>query len=56
MKVIDARGLSCPAPVLQVKAALEQENAEAVRVVVDNAASRQHARHRNGHAIGGQGR
>jgi selenium metabolism protein YedF len=41
MKEIDARGLACPAPVLQTKAALENEGATAVRVVVDNAASAQ---------------
>ncbi|MEN8753008.1 MAG: sulfurtransferase TusA family protein [Desulfobacterales bacterium] len=34
MKEIDARGLSCPAPVLQTKAVVEQEKADAVRVVV----------------------
>ncbi|MFZ0242830.1 MAG: sulfurtransferase-like selenium metabolism protein YedF [Desulfobacterales bacterium] len=44
MKEIDARGLSCPAPVLQVKAAVEQENADAVRVVIDNAASQQNVK------------
>ena len=26
MKEIDARGLACPAPVLQTKAALQEEN------------------------------
>ncbi len=41
MKEIDARGLACPAPVLQTKAALENEGATAVRVTVDNAASAQ---------------
>jgi selenium metabolism protein YedF len=41
MKEIDARGLACPAPVLQTKAALENEGATAVEVVVDNAASQQ---------------
>jgi len=41
MKEIDARGLACPAPVLQTKAALEQERPGGVRVVVDNAASQQ---------------
>ncbi|MGD2269439.1 MAG: sulfurtransferase-like selenium metabolism protein YedF [Desulfobacterales bacterium] len=39
MKEIDARGLACPAPVLQTKAALEQEGSNTVRVVVDNAAA-----------------
>ena len=41
MKEIDARGLACPAPVLQTKAALENEGATAVDVVVDNAAAQQ---------------
>jgi selenium metabolism protein YedF len=41
MKEIDARGLACPAPVLQTKAAIENEQATSVRVTVDNAASAQ---------------
>ncbi|RJQ84130.1 MAG: sulfurtransferase-like selenium metabolism protein YedF [Desulfobacteraceae bacterium] len=41
MKEIDARGLSCPAPVLHTKAVLEQENPDAIRVLLDNAASQQ---------------
>jgi selenium metabolism protein YedF len=41
MKEIDARGLACPAPVLQTKAALQEEQPDGVRVVVDNAASQQ---------------
>jgi selenium metabolism protein YedF len=41
MKEIDARGLACPAPVLQTKAALQEESPDGVRVVVDNAASQQ---------------
>jgi selenium metabolism protein YedF len=41
MKEIDARGLACPAPVLQTKAALQEEKPHGVRVVVDNAASQQ---------------
>ncbi|HUV76808.1 MAG TPA: sulfurtransferase-like selenium metabolism protein YedF [Desulfobacterales bacterium] len=41
MKEIDARGLACPAPVLQTKAALQEENPQSVRIVVDNAASQQ---------------
>lgn len=39
MKEIDARGLACPAPVLQAKEAVEDEGATAVDVVVDNAAA-----------------
>ena len=41
MKEIDARGLACPAPVLQTKATLQEENPQSVRIVVDNAASQQ---------------
>jgi selenium metabolism protein YedF len=41
MKDIDARGLACPAPVLQTKATLQEDNPASVRVVVDNAASQQ---------------
>jgi selenium metabolism protein YedF len=41
MKEIDARGLACPAPVLQTKAALQEESPNGVKVVVDNAASQQ---------------
>ena len=41
MKEIDARGLACPAPVLQTKAAVDQGNINAVRVIVDNEAAKQ---------------
>jgi selenium metabolism protein YedF len=41
MKEIDARGLACPAPVLQTKAALQEDKPEGLRVVLDNAASQQ---------------
>ncbi|MEJ2170310.1 MAG: sulfurtransferase-like selenium metabolism protein YedF [Desulfobacterales bacterium] len=41
MKEIDARGLACPAPVLQTRAALLEEKPAGVRIVVDNAASQQ---------------
>ena len=41
MKQIDARGLACPAPVLQTKAALEEDHPGNVNVVVDNAAAQQ---------------
>ena len=41
MKEIDARGLACPAPVLQTKGALEEENPKSIRVVIDNAAAQQ---------------
>ena len=39
MKEIDARGLACPAPVLQTKAALQGDDPPDLRVVVDNAAA-----------------
>ena len=41
MKEIDARGLACPAPVLQTKATLQEEKSTGVSVIVDNAASQQ---------------
>ena len=41
MKEIDARGLACPAPVLQTKAALQEDSPEKIIVTVDNAASQQ---------------
>jgi len=41
MKEIDARGLACPAPVLQAKNAIEEENLDSIEVLVDNEASRQ---------------
>jgi selenium metabolism protein YedF len=41
MKQIDARGLACPAPVLQTKATLEEEKLGSVKVTVDNAAAQQ---------------
>jgi selenium metabolism protein YedF len=41
MKEIDARGLACPMPVLQTKAALQAEKPDSLRIVVDNAASQQ---------------
>ncbi|MGD2186852.1 MAG: sulfurtransferase-like selenium metabolism protein YedF [Desulfobacterales bacterium] len=44
MKEIDARGLDCPAPVLQVKIAIEAEPLNAVRVVVDNKAAQRNVK------------
>jgi len=41
MREIDARGLACPAPVLQTKATLQEEHSGSVKVIVDNAASQQ---------------
>ena len=41
MKEIDARGLACPAPVLQTKAAIELEGAADIKVTVDNPAAQQ---------------
>ncbi|UCH20299.1 MAG: sulfurtransferase-like selenium metabolism protein YedF, partial [Deltaproteobacteria bacterium] len=44
MKEIDARGLACPAPVLQTKAALAEDSLNAVRVTVDNEAAQQNVK------------
>ena len=44
MKEIDAKGFACPAPVLQTKAAIEAEQLNAVRVVVDNEAAQQNVK------------
>jgi len=41
MKEIDARGLACPAPVLQTRAVLQDESPNRIRVVLDNPASQQ---------------
>ena len=41
MKKIDARGLACPAPVLQTKSAIDEVSPELIKVIVDNEASRQ---------------
>ena len=41
MKEIDARGLACPAPVLQTKALLQGDRCGSVRVIIDNAAAQQ---------------
>jgi selenium metabolism protein YedF len=41
MKEINARGLACPAPVLQTKGALQEEKLNSIRVVIDNAAAQQ---------------
>jgi len=41
MKNINARGLTCPAPVLQTRAALQENSPSHVRVVVDNEAAQQ---------------
>ena len=40
-KLIDARGLSCPAPVLLVKDTLEKENLQELTVLVDDEACRE---------------
>jgi len=44
MKEIDARGLACPAPVLQARAALQEAKPAAVKVRVDNPASQQNVK------------
>jgi len=41
MHKIDARGLSCPAPVLATKAAIEEDRPQHIEVVVDNEPARQ---------------
>jgi selenium metabolism protein YedF len=41
VKEIDCRGLACPAPVLQTKEAMEKDNPDLIKVVVDNEASKQ---------------
>lgn len=41
MKEIDARGLACPGPVMQAKAAMEEERLRDIRIIVDNEAARQ---------------
>ncbi|MBW1866337.1 MAG: sulfurtransferase-like selenium metabolism protein YedF [Deltaproteobacteria bacterium] len=41
MQEIDARGLACPAPVLQTKKAIEENNVNSIRVLVDNEAAMQ---------------
>jgi selenium metabolism protein YedF len=41
MKEIDARGLACPAPVLQTKAVIDKKNVSALIVIVDNEAAKQ---------------
>jgi selenium metabolism protein YedF len=38
---IDGRGLSCPAPVLQTKSALQEKVPASIRVLIDNAAAQQ---------------
>ena len=40
MKVIDARGLSCPEPVVLLRSAMES-NEDAYQIIVDNHASRE---------------
>jgi selenium metabolism protein YedF len=41
MRQIDAKGMACPAPVIQTKAIIEKESPELIRVVVDNEAASQ---------------
>ena len=44
MQEIDARGLSCPAPVLQTKAVLQAETINHLTVIVDNKAAEQNVK------------
>ena len=39
--IIDARGLACPAPVLQTKAAIDKDRPQTIRITVDNDAAGQ---------------
>ena len=41
MEVINARGLACPAPVLQSKNAIEEKKLNSIEVMVDNEAAKQ---------------
>ncbi len=41
---VDARGLSCPEPVILAKQAMRQEGAAKIEVMVDSAASRENVR------------
>lgn len=41
IREIDARGLACPAPVLQTKNVIEKENPNIIKVMVDNEAAKQ---------------
>ncbi|MFO7558456.1 MAG: sulfurtransferase-like selenium metabolism protein YedF [Desulfobacterales bacterium] len=41
MKEIDAKGLSCPAPVIQTKAIIEEYHPDVIKIMVDNEAARQ---------------
>lgn len=40
-RLLDARGLACPAPVLMAKDAVEKENPADIEVLVDNEAARE---------------
>ncbi len=40
-KEIDARGLACPAPVLQTKEAVDKDSPDTIKVTVDNEAAKQ---------------
>lgn len=44
MKKIDVRGLSCPGPVLQTKAVVDEEKPKSIKVIVDNTASQQNVK------------
>jgi selenium metabolism protein YedF len=41
MREIDARGLACPAPVLKVKAIIQEEKPEQMQIILDNSAAQQ---------------
>lgn len=41
MRIIDARGKSCPEPVIMLKKALKEENTQNIKEIVDNELSKQ---------------
>ena len=48
--MIDARGLSCPLPVIKTKQAIEKEHPDALEVLVDNDTARENVSRFAAHA------
>ena len=48
--MIDARGLSCPLPVIKTKQAIEKEHPDALEVLVDNATAKENVSRLAAHA------
>ena len=48
--MIDARGLSCPLPVIKTKQAIEKEHPDALEVLVDNATAKENVSRFAAHA------